>query len=288
MPGARLVFAALSLLMAAGPALAAPPTSATAEPLESPATWIDPGNYPAIARRFGITGTTEFRLAVDASGQPTRCDITQSSGFDVLDTATCQRLMARARFAPPRDATGKPVAGSYANRVKWLLDGDSRPPISELYGSLLVATDQTGKIASCRFVVHIPAEVTTLAENPCEQAQNSQISPLGAEFAGTFHGPSAEFELRSATVFTPALRAQVLAPVPGHAQRGLNIQRFTVSRDGKLLDCSYEEQRGSERLMQDFCAPIRGASFDPPFAAFDANGVATGWVISRLLLKTGE
>jgi hypothetical protein len=137
-------------------------------------------------------------------------------------------------------------------------------------------------------VLHVPAESVTSAENLCEQAFNSPPPALGLEFRGNFQGPSADVEIQLADVFTPALRARVLSPMSGYEQRGLNIHRFTVTGDGKLGQCSYEEQRGSVFLATDFCGEAGRQNFDPPFSAFNKDGVASGWHIMRVLLKTGQ
>jgi hypothetical protein len=107
------------------------------------------------------------------------------------------------------------------------------------------------------------------------------------EFRRKYRGSSAEVEIQRADAFTPDLRARILSPLPGYEQRGLNIYHFTVTKDGKLGQCSYEEQRGSEYLAADYCAQASGKTYDPPFSAFDKDGIANGWHIVRVLLKTG-
>jgi hypothetical protein len=181
-----------------------------------------------------MTGVTAFRLAVDRTGKPNRCDIVESSGFDVLDMTTCQRLMVNARFSPLRDRAGKPIEGTYSNRIRWVLPPGAGLPVSERFASMLLSIDQTGNVTSCRIVLHVPAESVTSAENLCEQAFNSPPPALGLEFRGNFQGPSADVEIQLADVFTPALRARVLSPMSGYEQRGLSIHRFTVTDDGKL------------------------------------------------------
>ena len=84
------------------------------------------------------------------------------------------------------------------------------------------------------------------------------------------------------------MRERVLAPMPGYEQRGLNIHQFTVTSDGKIGQCRYEEQRGSEFLAEDFCKEAQDVVFDPPFSAFDKDGTAKGWSITRVMLKTGK
>ena len=219
---------------------------------------------------------------------PNRCEIVESSGFEVLDKAACQRIMAKARFSPARDRAGKPVDGTYANRVRWTLPPGGRLPIGENFASMLLTIDQMGKVTSCRIALHVPAAAPASDENQCEKAVGSLPSTVALEFRGSFQGPSADVELQMADVFTPAFRAHVLAPLPGYEQRGLNIHHVTVTSDGKVAQCSYQEQRGSELLIADFCGDARRGSYDPPFAAFDKYGVANGWHIMRVLLKTSK
>jgi hypothetical protein len=106
--------------------------------------------------------------------------------------------------------------------------------------------------------------------------------------SGSHDGPSADVEVHLANFFTPALRARVLSPMPGYEQRGLNVYRFTVASDRKIGQCRYEEQRGRNLLATYFCLAATREIFDPPFSAFDKDGVARGWHIMRVLLKTGH
>jgi TonB family protein len=264
------------------------PVSVTAAPIGSPASWLNPNDYPAAAMRYAMTGITAFTLTVDATGKPSRCLIVQSSGFDILDTATCQRLMTNARFAPSRNRAGKPVERTYNGRVRWVLPEGAVQPVSETFGSMLLSIDQAGNVTSCRMAIHVPAIASASAEKPCGQGMGMPPAALGMEFRGNYQGSSAEVEIQQADAFTPDLRARVLSPVPGYEQRGLNIYHFTVTKDGKLGQCSYEEQRGSEHLATDYCVQAHRNNYDPPFSAFDKDGVANGWHIVRVLLKTGK
>ncbi|HTU70617.1 MAG TPA: TonB family protein [Candidatus Baltobacteraceae bacterium] len=56
-------------------------------------------------------GTTAFEVMVDERGAPTKCTITKSSGFLVLDVAVCKAAMA-ARYSP-RTLNGKATVGIY-------------------------------------------------------------------------------------------------------------------------------------------------------------------------------
>lgn len=90
-----------------------------AAPRGNPGTWVTNGDYRSRWIREGLTGSARFSLSIDATGRVTGCTITRSTGHAALDEATCQLVTRRARFDAARDASGKPVAGTYANTVTW-------------------------------------------------------------------------------------------------------------------------------------------------------------------------
>lgn len=241
--------------------------------------------YPMVALRHGMAGTTAYSLTIDPTGVPSRCDITGSSGFDVLDAATCQQLMAKARFSPGRDAAGKPLGGTYLGRVTWKVPDGLISRESEMFASLLFSIDRSGAITACRMLVHVPTPKRLSPDVPCGTEASLPPPSLGMALRGSDQRPLVEVEYRGGVAFTPALRAQILAPMPGYEQRALNIYHFTVGRDGKVGQCSYEEQRGDAQWVQDVCRQIRGKIYDPPSAAFDKDGVAQGWQVVRMLVK---
>lgn len=289
MKTARRSVIVLALLACAPIALAGARAAAPvpAKALGSFADIMSTEDYPSVALRFGMVGTTVYSLAVDTAGVPRRCDIVKSSGFDVLDTATCQRLMARARFSPARDAARKPVESFYTGRVTWTMPDDGTAPRGETAGSLLLSIDRTGTVTACRMVIHVPTSSAVAPGLPCGEAGGLPPPALGLQLRGNYEGASAEVEYQEGIAFTPALRERLLAPMPGYEQRALNVYHFTVGRDGKVGQCSYQEQRGSGQWVQDFCTMARGTRYDPPFSAFDKDGVAQGWSIMRIVLKSG-
>jgi TonB family protein len=107
------------LLIGAAVAAAQEPTPV---PVTNPGTWISNADYPPAALRRRAQGFVGFRLSVDTAGVPTGCAISNSSQDRELDQATCDLLLARARFRPARDADGNAVAGSFASRVRWTID----------------------------------------------------------------------------------------------------------------------------------------------------------------------
>lgn len=268
------------------PAVAKEPVKAT--PIGSPGDWVNSADYPAIALHMKMAGITAFRLNIDSTGKPTRCEIVESSRFDVLDEVTCKRLIDNARFSPARDEAGQPAEGAYNARVRWVMPPTSEQPISENFGSMFMSIDQSGKATSCRIDIHVPIKIAAPTGPTCSQFLPSLSPAILLAFRENSQAPIVEVELQNALVFTPALRSQVLTPMAGFELRALNIHHFTITNDGKMSHCNYEEQHGSDLLVQDFCAGAGGASYDAPFAAFDKDGVANGWHIMRVLVKTSK
>lgn len=66
---------------------------------------------PMIAYDEGADGTTVFEVLVDERGTPTRCVITKSAGYPVLDDAVCKAAM-KARYTP-KMIDGRAVPGAY-------------------------------------------------------------------------------------------------------------------------------------------------------------------------------
>lgn len=66
---------------------------------------------PIAAYDEGAQGTAVFEVFVDAQGAPTKCVITQSSGFASLDGSVCSAAM-KVQYTP-KTINGQPVAGTY-------------------------------------------------------------------------------------------------------------------------------------------------------------------------------
>jgi TonB family protein len=92
-----------------------------ATPINRP-SWFTSNDYPLQAMKEAIEGSVVFEVDVDASGKPTACRVTNSSGHQILDKATCDVVLSRARFAPPPGAAGKILAARYSTTAVWRLD----------------------------------------------------------------------------------------------------------------------------------------------------------------------
>lgn len=107
--------------LAAAPAPAPINTGTPPQPIGNVIDWFPADAYPAQARAAGQEGRTAFALDIDALGRITQCRVLQSSGSDLLDSATCTQAIINGRFRPARDAAGKPVARAWQSSMRWQL-----------------------------------------------------------------------------------------------------------------------------------------------------------------------
>jgi hypothetical protein len=90
-------------------------------------SWIKPLDYPAAALRASRGGVTGFALTFSEKGEPIRCDIGYSSGWDDLDQATCKLLMKRGKMKPALGSDGRPVLYVYRSTHRWFIEGMEQP-----------------------------------------------------------------------------------------------------------------------------------------------------------------
>ena len=84
--------------------------------------------YPKTSLRRGEEGEVHFRINVNRDGRLDGCQITKSSGYEALDTATCDMLLKGATATPLIAADGWRTAGIRDGIVPWVLpDGVRRP-----------------------------------------------------------------------------------------------------------------------------------------------------------------
>jgi protein TonB len=70
---------------------------------------IGGGPTDADNRRARYRGAVAVQFAVGTEGRVSNCSVTRSSGNPQLDGMTCRLLVERGRFAPARDAQGRPI-----------------------------------------------------------------------------------------------------------------------------------------------------------------------------------
>lgn len=76
--------------------------------------------YPARAILAREEGLVAFKVRIDASGSPTECTVTHTSGHPLLDNETCQLIMKHATFNRPEGVSGSQER-LYEGVVNWKL-----------------------------------------------------------------------------------------------------------------------------------------------------------------------
>lgn len=275
--------------MAPPPALSkpAPPLPPTpkvrAKPAESPGTWINPDDYPAVALRHEMTGITAFRLFLDPSGKPTYCQITAGSGFDVLDNAACERLIEHGKFQPARDSKGRAAADVWTSRVVWRLPYADPRPLNEGTGIASLTITKLGVVTGCIIKMKLPGSE---GEGQCWDT-DSTPRRIALEMRGYGDAPEAEVDLEFSIVLSAAGRDRLLANKPGYETRSLLIYRFEIDPAGKMTECRMERQKGSAELIDNFCFYSDRQQYKP---FHDASGTPVsmpGWTVYRVLRKLG-
>lgn len=156
MPGMKpLALIAITLAASQG-ALANVSKAARVAPAGDPGAWVTPEDYPAIDQRNEVEGVTGVRLEVDGEGRVSNCAITQSSGSETLDAASCTLLQQRARFTPARDRLGQPITDFYSTRINWRLPAQEPQPLKNFPKrlQLQVDVDETGAATACTVVAN--------------------------------------------------------------------------------------------------------------------------------------
>ncbi len=77
---------------------------------------------PMIAYDEGAEGTSVFEVLIDERGTPTKCVITKSAGYSVLDSAVCKAAM-QARYTP-KTIDGRAVPGVYRDAFTFRMSPD--------------------------------------------------------------------------------------------------------------------------------------------------------------------
>jgi protein TonB len=108
------------------PTPAPPPAPPRAAPAPPPAptqlvaitrTHTKPA-YPVISQRLGEHGTTGVIVSISTEGEVTDCKVEKSSGFQRLDSATCDWVKSHWRWKPPT-REGKAVTTSTRISMVW-------------------------------------------------------------------------------------------------------------------------------------------------------------------------
>ena len=116
-------------------AIIAVPSFASAAEERATAVSIMEQNYPAEALAKGQQGVVAFAVDLDAAAKIDSCVVTKSSGYPLLDEATCDVIVKHAAFSPA-ESGGTRVATTRTGQMRWKLpapyQGNARlagPPV---------------------------------------------------------------------------------------------------------------------------------------------------------------
>ncbi len=88
--------------------------------------YISVEDYPAAALRQRQEGAAVIRFRIDTEGRVRDCTVAISSGFPLLDRASCRLTEQRFRFRPAQDADGSPTEDERLQTVGWEMAPVSR------------------------------------------------------------------------------------------------------------------------------------------------------------------
>lgn len=148
-----------------------PGTGKNPVPNGNPGLWVTTNDYPAAALREEREGMVGFSLTIGPNGRVGACSITSSSGSADLDLAACTLITQRARFTPAINEKGKPMAGRYANRVRWQIPSKGRnvawnvPIPKQGQVNLTFIVDENGKPTNCTIS---GSPMIESAKTPCD------------------------------------------------------------------------------------------------------------------------
>jgi hypothetical protein len=93
-----------------------------AEPLESPAKWFHPSDYPGGALSGGHNGIVQFRLDIDPRGAIAGCKVLARTSPDEFADHTCRLITKRGKFRPALDAAQQPTRSFFIGAAVWRIE----------------------------------------------------------------------------------------------------------------------------------------------------------------------
>jgi TonB family protein len=140
---------AVAMATAGAPASTAAKPYRTLVPIGNQKAWFQPDDYPASSIAQRTAGVVRFAVQIGSDGKPTACRITRGSGDAALDGATCNALMARARFHPLVDRKGKPTTATFEQFVRWRLPSRTTEEISDRTFTAHAIISPIGDVVEC-------------------------------------------------------------------------------------------------------------------------------------------
>jgi len=136
-------------------------------------------DYPPEAWVAGQEGTVGYLLYVGPDGKPQACEVIETSGFELLDGATCMLLMERGEFHPAINGLGEPVIAEFPGQYRW----ERKEP--QYAGSMTVhvafTIDEKGQTIDCE-TVEIGGMISErmrrrIEREPCPGMNRTDVAP---------------------------------------------------------------------------------------------------------------
>ncbi len=210
---------------------------------------VGEADYPAAARSQGASGKVGFRLSVDEHGKPDTCLVLESSGSKDLDTATCDLMLARARFIPAHELGGKRVRANYDSAIRWRIEDAPEPAASEAV-RIRSTLDPSGRVLSCTVT---PAAAATEVGG-CEELADAKLL---RQLAGRPLTGLAWVELRF--IKQVSSDPKIADPLPVGAIRTINGRAtMTITPSGAVASCTNDVVLAVDGRSLALCAMYQG------------------------------
>lgn len=153
----------------------------------TPLPWFSLDDYPVKAFEREWQGVTTFAVIVAPDGRVADCQVTKSSGYDMLDRQACWVAVKRARFSPAYGADGRASFGVYRSQVVWARP-DRRPdmqrdlgPDLEISVNQLPAGTSQPVAVKVAYVVDSSGSPSSCTPLPDSRSQPSQLVDLACQ-----------------------------------------------------------------------------------------------------------
>lgn len=222
-------------------------------PANNPGDWVNSEDYPKEALASGAEGTVVFELDVNNDGLPTKCVVVESAGNDALDKATCELVIARAKFKAAGE-TGYTKKNTYRNRVRWAIPvSNPEPPLdpSQTYSAAAsFSISSKGELGNC--------ESTVIGQLPeffdlCK-APRDFFDVLGKPL-DNFGNATLRFIIQPVDAINATLDGSA-----GKTHKLLYAAKFDVLASGVITNCS--ETEGSDIIRESLCSVFQPERVD--------------------------
>lgn len=191
-------------------------------------------DYPAAALRAEQQGTAAFAVAIDRTGRVTACSITQSSGSESLDWATCSIVQRRARFSPARDVGGQAVEDRAQGRIRWMLPPQRPMPFADQRMALVFAIDADGGVSQCR----VEGAAMALNNDALCTSMKIEAGRLAADAATKFDLANRELVLEQGLLIGGPDAARDVGLGSGKTRGNLFAVALEIDAAGTVSNCA--------------------------------------------------